>query len=194
MGACISIPKKAVERATEPHAKGHNNENGSNSQTHNHHVRGLLHRLTKENSLVHLIRHPHSHRFDSGEKFGLDGSFEVVKMLGRGGTGAVFLCKDILHEGKLVAVKLQQRPVTKVQATMSYNEIVFQANEGEGCVFITPIYEAILTPSHEAQIMEYEGGGTMAEYVAQRVPNVSSLDLVIPEDEARYFFKVSSHL
>ncbi len=44
-----------------------------------HHLfRSFLHRITRDASLKHLIRHPHHHRFDSGERVGLDGSFQRI--------------------------------------------------------------------------------------------------------------------
>ena len=76
---------------------------------------------------------------------------------------------------------------------MTYNEIAFQGDSASSSssIFVTPILEAILTPTHEAEIMEFENYGTMAEHVAEKVAQSRLEDLVLTEDEARYFFKAS---
>jgi hypothetical protein len=55
----------------------------------------------------------------------------------------------------------------------------------------TTIREVLLTPTHLGLVLELEAGGTLAEEVARRVPTVGPLDLVVPEEEARFLFKVS---
>jgi len=122
------------------------------------------------------------------QRFGLGGRFELLELAGQGNFGETWVSKD-KTTNRIVAVKLQQRPISSVHATMAYNEIVVQGTLSEGCTFLTPIYEAILTPTHVALLMEYENGGNFANYVANRVPDTPQNELILPEDEARYFFK-----
>lgn len=202
MGACLSARQNFVQGRDKVHEAPAPATNSNfvgaedahpNSVTKHHHrhhlLRSFLHRITKEGSLEHLIRHPHHHHFEAAEqRFGLDGVFEPIKLAGRGGSGETWVSRN-KTTNKIVAIKLQQRPISPILATMAYNEIVFQGTLSEGCTFLTPIYEAILTRSHVAQIMEYENGGNFANYVAERVPNTPQNELILPEDEARYFFK-----
>jgi len=39
------------------------------------------------------------------------------------------------------------------------------------------------------QAMDYEAGGSAAEYVAQQIPKVSRLELIVSEDMARLMFR-----
>jgi len=198
MGACLSASQSLFQGRDKVHEAPSPPTNGSAEDAHPsvgtpHHRRHLLHsflhRVTKEGSLEHLIRHPHHHHFEAAEqRFGLQDFFEPLKLAGRGGSGETWVSKDKTTK-KIVAIKLQQRPVSSVLATMAYNEIVFQGTLSEGCTFLTPIYEAILTPTHVAQIMEYENGGDFANYVAERVPRTPQNELILPEDEAGYFFR-----
>lgn len=149
----------------------------------------FLHRVTREDSLKHLVRHPRIHPFSAVDKFGFNGAYESVKLLGRGGTGATWLCKDMKTPGKMVAIKLQQRPIPESSVKTTYNEIIVQGNESEGCVFATTIREVVLTPQFLGLVLEYENGGTLAEYIASRVGKVGPLDLAVQESQALYFFK-----
>lgn len=187
MGACISAVNKNREHGKE--------EGDGKTAVTNGSMRVLSveeefpHRVTREDSLIHLTRHPRFHAFAAADRFGLNGSFENIKILGRGGTGVTWLCKDKKHDDKLVAIKLQQRPIPENSVPMTYNEIVVQGSEGPGCIFTTTIQELVITPSHIGLVLEYENGGTMAEYVAERVGSLGPLELAVSEDQARYFFR-----
>lgn len=202
MGACLSASRNLIQGRDKVHEAPAPATNGNivgaddatphpvGKHHHRHHLlRSFLHRITKEGALEHLIRHPHHHHFEAAEqRFGLEDIFETLKLAGRGGSGETWVSKN-KTTNKIVAMKLQQRPIPSVLATMAYNEIVFQGTLSEGCTFLTPIYEAILTPTHVAQIMEYENGGNFASYLADKVPNTPQNELILPEDEARYFFR-----
>jgi serine/threonine-protein kinase SRK2 len=65
-----------------------------------------------------------------------------------------------------------------------------QANLGEGHVNVINAYEAILTESHLALVMEYAACGSLTSYVANRWQHAQHSGLFLSEDEARYFFRV----
>jgi hypothetical protein len=190
MGVCVSKAKQAAHCANSA-GHGDNGAAPPDEET-------FLHRSPQELALTHLVRHHRLHPFHSVDKFGLDGSFEVVELLGRGGTGATYLCKDLRAGGEMVAVKLQQRPIPKDTVDMTFNECLVrsasckvihcsarcrkmsfavfwrrpqvQATACEGCVFCTTLREVVLTPTHFGLVLELEEGGTMAEAAAKRVP------------------------
>lgn len=141
-----------------------------------------------DDGVKHLVRHRRFHKFRGVSKFGLNGSFQAVKMVGRGGTGQTWLCKDLAAGGDLVALKLQERPIPSDTVTMTFNEIMVQSTEGDG-VFLTRIRDVLLSPTHLALSLEYEAGGNLAEYVARRLPQVGRDELAISEDEVRYLFR-----
>ena len=65
-----------------------------------------------------------------------------------------------------------------------------QANLGEGHVNVINAYEAVLTETHLALIMEYAACGSLTSYVANRWQHAQHSGLFLSEDEARYFFRV----
>lgn len=65
-----------------------------------------------------------------------------------------------------------------------------QANLGEGHVNVINAFEAILTESHLALVMEYAACGSLTSYVANRWQHAQHSGLFLSEDEARYFFRV----
>lgn len=67
-----------------------------------------------------------------------------------------------------------------------------QANLGEGHVNVINAKEALLTESHLALVMEYAACGSLTGYVAGRWQAAQHSGLFLQEDEARYFFRVSS--
>lgn len=66
-----------------------------------------------------------------------------------------------------------------------------QANLGEGHVNIINAYEAILTETHLALVMEYAACGSLTSFVANRWQVAQHTGLFLSEDEARFFFRVS---
>ncbi|EIE25720.1 kinase-like protein [Coccomyxa subellipsoidea C-169] len=120
---------------------------------------------------------------------GLLDTHELVKELGRGGTGETFLYKDKQNNNELVAVKLIRRPLPKVIQANILREIMIQANLGEGHVNVINAKEALLTESHLALVMEYAACGSLTGYVANRWQSAQHSGLFLQEDEARYFFR-----
>jgi hypothetical protein len=66
-----------------------------------------------------------------------------------------------------------------------------QANLGEGHVNIINAYEAVLTETHLALVMEYAACGSLTSFVANRWQVAQHTGLFLSEDEARFFFRVS---
>lgn len=139
--------------------------------------------------MAHLVRHPRIHAFDNVEgRFGLESGYEAVRLLGRGGTGQTWLCRR-RGTGEEVALKLQQRPLPKHTLDLTYNEVVIQAEVGWGSPHMCTLQEVMLTPSHLAMVLDYEAGGSCAEYVAAQIPKVARLELCVDEERARYMFR-----
>ena len=61
----------------------------------------------------------------------------------------------------------------------------------QGCVSIVTAYEAILTPTHLALVMEEAQGGSLTSHIAQRFSQSVKGQTIMSEDEARYLFQVS---
>lgn len=139
--------------------------------------------------MAHLVRHPRIHAFDNVEgRFGLESGYEAVRLLGRGGTGQTWLCRR-RGTGEEVALKLQQRPLPKHTLDLTYNEVVIQAEVGWGSPHMCTLQEVMLTPTHLAMVLDYEAGGSCAEYVAAQIPKVARLELCVDEERARYMFR-----
>lgn len=149
----------------------------------------FFHRKSQELSMAHLVRHPRIHAFDNVEgRFGLESGYEAVRLLGRGGTGQTWLCRR-RGTGEEVALKLQQRPLPKHTLDLTYNEVVIQAEVGWGSPHMCTLQEVMLTPTHLAMVLDYEAGGSCAEYVAAQIPKVARLELCVDEERARYMFR-----
>lgn len=65
-----------------------------------------------------------------------------------------------------------------------------QAELGWGHHNVIKAYEAILTPTHFALVMEFASGGSLTSYVSERFSKANTTGLFLNEDEARYFFRV----
>eukprot|EP00887_Chlorella_sp_A99_P005106 scaffold25.g5106.t1 len=137
----------------------------------------------------HLVRHPRLQPFEpiSG-RFGMTEAYECVRMLGRGGSGQTWLCRE-KATGEHFALKMQQRPIPRGAVQLTYNEITIQAMVAEGSPHLTRLREVILSPSHLAMVLEFVKGGSVAEYVAAQISKVSRLELCVPEERARFLFK-----
>lgn len=68
--------------------------------------------------------------------------------------------------------------------------IQIQAELGWGHHNVIKAYEAILTPTHFALVMEFASGGSLTSYVSERFSKANTTGLFLNEDEARYFFRV----
>lgn len=64
----------------------------------------------------------------------------------------------------------------------------------QGCVSIVTAYEALLTPTHLALVMEVAEGGSLTSHVANRYTAASKGQPIMGEDEARYLFQVTSNI
>ncbi|GIL87182.1 hypothetical protein Vretimale_14287 [Volvox reticuliferus] len=121
--------------------------------------------------------------------FGLSATHEVIKLLGRGGEGETWLCRD-KEAGTAVAIKLIKRPIPKPAIQVIKREIKIQADLGQGHLNIVSADEVILTKSYLGLIMEYVPGGNMVGYVTKKRETKSQRGgLCLDEDEARYFFR-----
>ena len=89
--------------------------------------------------------------------FGLAASHDVIKILGRGGEGETWLCKD-KATGEEVAIKLIKRPIPKPAIMVIKREIKIQADLGQGHLNIVSADEVILTKTYLGLIMEYVPG------------------------------------
>ena len=80
------------------------------------------------------------------------------------------------------------------QDVLNAKHLQIQAQLGEGHISIVNAKEAILTEKHLALVMEYAPGGSLTSYVSQRWQHATHTGLFLGEDEARYFFRVSTSL
>lgn len=120
--------------------------------------------------------------------FGLNGTYTLVKHLGRGGTGDTWLGKTPVTD-RFVAIKFIKRPVPRVLMATLLREFTIQADLGWGHANVIKAFEALLTPTHLALVMEFAAGGSLTSYVAERFTTAQHTGLFLTEDEARYFFK-----
>ncbi len=67
-----------------------------------------------------------------------------------------------------------------------------QAELGPGHINLINVYELILSDDYLGLVMEYAQGGSLTAHVAERWGIASPGKLVMDEDEARYFFRVST--
>lgn len=89
--------------------------------------------------------------------FGLSATHEVLKLLGRGGEGETWLCKE-KESGSEVAIKLIRRPIPKPAIAVIKREIKIQADLGQGHLNIVSADEVMLSKSHLGLVMEYVPG------------------------------------
>ncbi|GAX84005.1 hypothetical protein CEUSTIGMA_g11430.t1 [Chlamydomonas eustigma] len=125
---------------------------------------------------------------DGPPDFGLGDLYEVIKMLGEGGSGQTWLCRG--QNSKLVAIKFMKRPIPKIVLPMLMYEIKIQAELGDGHCNLVSCQEVMLTRTHLAIVMEYASGGNLTAYVTDRWDTSEERNgLFLTEDEARYFFR-----
>ena len=65
-----------------------------------------------------------------------------------------------------------------------------QAELGEGHLNLITAKEVLLTRSHLALSLELAAGGSMTSYVGDKLQTAGPTELVLSEDEARYFMRV----
>ena len=71
-------------------------------------------------------------------------------------------------------------------------DIQVQAELGPGHINLINVYELILSDDYLGLVMEYAQAGSLTAHVAERWGTASAGKLVMDEDEARYFFRVST--
>lgn len=121
--------------------------------------------------------------------FAVGTDYKVLRMLGEGGSGETWLCKD-LQGGEERAVKYIQRPIPKVVLPMIYHEVRIQAALGEGHVNLVQARELILSKSHLGLAMEFVSGGNLTHYVMEKFDSTGIRGgMYMTEPEAQYFFK-----
>ncbi len=89
--------------------------------------------------------------------FGLSQTHEVIKVLGKGGEGETWLCKD-KATNREIAIKLIKRPIPKPAIAVIKREIKIQADLGQGHMNIVSADEVILSRTHLGLVMEYVPG------------------------------------
>eukprot|EP00798_Chlamydomonas_sp_ICE-L_P030572 gene30572-35588_t len=110
-------------------------------------------------------------------------------MLGEGGSGQTWLCRDI-NTGEEQAVKCIRRPIPRVCLPMIKHEIKIQADLGDGHVNLVQAKGVILTPTHLCIVMECASGGNLTQYVTEKWETTAARNgLFLTEDEARYFVR-----
>jgi serine/threonine protein kinase len=77
------------------------------------------------------------HSLQAGGQFGLDAAYEPIRLLGRGGTGQTWLCREVAS-GNEYAVKLQQRPIPRATVRLTYNEITVRPARCSCCCQALP--------------------------------------------------------
>ena len=100
--------------------------------------------------------------------FGLAETHEVIKLLGRGGEGETWLCKE-KDSGLEVAIKLIKRPIPKPAIAIIKREIKIQADMGQGQCNIVSADEVILSKTHLGLVLEYIIGELSRGQVGGRV-------------------------
>ncbi|KAI8474963.1 MAG: hypothetical protein J3K34DRAFT_489422 [Monoraphidium minutum] len=121
--------------------------------------------------------------------FGVDGVFDVLQLLGSGGTAHTYLCRDLATR-ELVAAKFMERPLPKLAVPLLMREVDLQARLGQGHPNLVQVQELVLTDSHLALVLEFAAGGTLTDLVAGRWESALERGgLHLSEPEARYYFR-----
>ncbi|KAI8468136.1 MAG: kinase-like domain-containing protein [Monoraphidium minutum] len=121
--------------------------------------------------------------------FGLAEFWEVIKLLGTGGEGETWLCREKATDRE-VAIKLVRRPIPKSITQIIQREIRILADLGDGHLNIVHAEEVVLSRTHVGLVMEYVKGGNMVGYVTKmRETREARGGLCLNEDEANYLFR-----
>jgi len=112
--------------------------------------------------------------------------FTVIKKLGSGAEGELYLMKDKTRDqaDQLVAVKLIKRG-SLVDETRVFREILLQSQLNH--IHVIKLFQIILTDSHFCIVMEFAKGGDLFHYITKKIKPVSKYQ-AMSEDEARYIF------
>eukprot|EP00798_Chlamydomonas_sp_ICE-L_P019488 gene19488-26150_t len=124
----------------------------------------------------------------AGPDFGLAETHVVIKLLGTGGEGETWLCKE-KDTGREVAIKLIKRPIPRPAIAIIKREIKIQADLGQGHCNIVSATEVILSKTHLGLVMEYVKGGNMVQCVTKKRENKEERGgFCLEEEEARFYF------
>jgi len=95
--------------------------------------------------------------------------YQVIRKLGFGGMGAVYLCKDI-KLGRLVAIK--ELSSSKVGRDAGYQRLIAEARALAALdhTNIVRIWDVVDNPVHPFIIMEYVNGETLGQFLHREAP------------------------
>ncbi|CAD7697665.1 unnamed protein product [Ostreobium quekettii] len=112
----------------------------------------------------------------------LPAKFELIRELGRGSNGVVYLARDSAARGApQVAVKLIEcNSATNERKVTAILREVF-VHSAAKAAHIVPVLETFRTGTHVGIVMEYIQGGDLLEYINKRGP--------LPENQARWVFQ-----
>ncbi|KAF5841225.1 kinase-like domain-containing protein [Dunaliella salina] len=114
--------------------------------------------------------------------------YKVERLLGTGAEGNAWLVRDV-NADKLWALKLLKLPLPARFVQSVFREIRLQSELGEGHHNIITPEEVVLTSHYLGLVMEYAPGGSMTQYITDKFRDCGGVGLLMPEDEARFFFK-----
>ncbi|GAX77681.1 hypothetical protein CEUSTIGMA_g5124.t1 [Chlamydomonas eustigma] len=119
---------------------------------------------------------------------GLAGAYKVLKLLGSGAEGNTYLVQDC-NTNQNWAIKLIKLPLPTRFVQAIFREIKLQSELGEGHNNIITPEEVVLTSHYLGLVMEFAPGGSLTSFITQRFRECKGVGLLMPEDEALYFFK-----
>ncbi|MEW5314634.1 MAG: hypothetical protein WDW38_006112 [Sanguina aurantia] len=111
---------------------------------------------------------------------GLGSTYSIIKKVGYGVEGEVFLCEE-KATGELVAIKTVPRGLQPAHQRMLTNEAIIHSQLAATNAAVVPIRELVLSHKCLGLVMEYMAGGTLQRFVESR----QRLD----EDMAAYLFR-----
>lgn len=87
------------------------------------------------------------------------------------------------------------RKRTSLNAAVHLGASQIQAELGDGHVNLVSAKAVVLTDTHLGIVMEYAAGGNLTNYVTEKWDTAEERGgLMLSEDEARYFFQVSTRV
>lgn len=106
------------------------------------------------------------------------GRYEIIRKLGSGGMGLVFLARDV-RLGRLVAIKF-----LSVETDIAVERLVMEARATASCRHenIVVIYDVGVVAGFSYLVLEYIQGRTLREWMQEAVPNraLMTIELMLP--------------